>query len=233
MTYIKCPACGARALNVATRCPSCEYVLTQNPMQLGARSSVAECRTCGKMIPRGSETCPYCGKTPSSTARWLVAALGGAVALAATVFVIQAVLPRAGDGAASQTPPAAAIPTAPAVVVGPPAAGPPTARPAARPPEAGPGPGAPETGVRPDLLVRWTGTWVNLREGRDTIFAVARVLQPGTRLEVADRQGGWWAVYQNGVVVGYVAGSSLVEEPPGGEAGPDIPGVRPQVIGRG
>jgi hypothetical protein len=61
---------------------------------------------------------------------------------------------------------------------------------------------------------KWTVDWANVREGRALGTRVVRVLRPGSSVRVTDRQAGWWALYADGRVVGYVAGSVLADEPP-------------------
>jgi hypothetical protein len=66
---------------------------------------------------------------------------------------------------------------------------------------------------QPETIVKWTSTWVNVRDGRSPAAAILRVLDPGERVEVADLQRGWWAVYSEGVRIGYVARSLMRDEP--------------------
>ncbi|MBI3082088.1 MAG: zinc ribbon domain-containing protein [Gemmatimonadetes bacterium] len=46
------------------------------------------------------------------------------------------------------------------------------------------------------------------------VAAAAAAQAPGSSVRVTDRQAGWWALYANGRVVGYVAGSLLSDQPP-------------------
>jgi hypothetical protein len=43
---------------------------------------------------------------------------------------------------------------------------------------------------------------------------VIRVLQPSVPVAVSDLRFGWWAVHEGGQIIGYVANSGLVREPP-------------------
>jgi hypothetical protein len=63
-------------------------------------------------------------------------------------------------------------------------------------------------------VTRWTLDWANVREGRALGTAVVHVLHPGESVLVGDRESGWWAVYQQSKVLGYVAGSLLSDQPP-------------------
>jgi predicted RNA-binding Zn-ribbon protein involved in translation (DUF1610 family) len=226
MTYIRCPQCGQRALSVATVCPKCGFVLAQNPMQLGRESGLVACHSCGKMMDRDATECPYCGHRPGwwTGTRVGIATAIAVVLVAAGIMAVRALVPHGEarppsevisapqplptvedstriaashpDTVAATVATAAVVPTGRPIVAAPPPAEAATPRPA----PAG-------------LVARWTVTWVNLREGRDTVSAVVRIYQPDTRIEVADPRGGWWTVYENGVVVGYIAGSELREEP--------------------
>jgi uncharacterized protein YgiM (DUF1202 family) len=62
--------------------------------------------------------------------------------------------------------------------------------------------------------VRWSSTWVNVREGRGGSSPVVQTLQPGQRLQVDKLENGWWAVYLDGRFVGYVADNLLLERSP-------------------
>jgi hypothetical protein len=57
---------------------------------------------------------------------------------------------------------------------------------------------------------------VNVRADRTVESAVVRVLAPGRRVEIGDLEHGWWALFENGALVGYVANSVLTETPPSG-----------------
>jgi uncharacterized protein YgiM (DUF1202 family) len=88
------------------------------------------------------------------------------------------------------------------------------------PPVARPIPASAPTQPReqPETTVKWTSTWVNLREGRSPESAVLQTLDPGEPVEVADLQRGWWAVYLDGELIGYVARSVMRDQPlEGGE----------------
>jgi SH3-like domain-containing protein len=88
---------------------------------------------------------------------------------------------------------------------------PPPVRPDAAMPESAPTP-EPRR-VTTSMLNRWTLTWTNLREGPGSEYAVVRVLRPGARVQVADVTRGWWAVYRDGALEGYVANSVLGDRP--------------------
>jgi hypothetical protein len=117
-------------------------------------------------------------------------------------------MPRGRDTVPAVTPAAQAISTAvdtiteaTAVDPPPPQAQPITAQVPAPPAEA------------PETVVKWTSTWVNVRERRDPNAPILGILDPGERVDVADLQRGWWAVYLEGEVIGYVARSLLRDSP--------------------
>jgi hypothetical protein len=60
---------------------------------------------------------------------------------------------------------------------------------------------------------RWTRTWVNVRVGRSTQSDVVAVLEPGTTIQVADRQGPWWSVISSGRHIGFISNAVLTNDP--------------------
>lgn len=237
MTYIRCPECGQKALSVATRCPKCGFVLSQNPMISGGTGGLVECRNCRKLISQGVPECPYCGHSTW----WDSRRVTGAVIIAiATVVAIGGFLVLASRGnGASQTPAIAAPapqhnePETPGATPSPPQfaadTAPVVSQPEApavdssavspAPPTANASPSGEQTpvpvpGPAGSLVVRWTTNWVNLRRGPGISYTVLDVFRPGTRIEVGRPQGGWWPAYRNGVMVGYVSGSELSTVPP-------------------
>jgi hypothetical protein len=136
-----------------------------------------------------------------------------AVALAIPVLVIAALRNRGPQAPATvMSEPA---PERPARVVEAPV---PPARQVPAPPaspgaSAGVVPNQPAGGV--PTQIKWTLDWANVRQDRALEAPVVRVLHPGVSVQVTDRQQGWWAVYLDGRLVGYVAGSVLGDQPPG------------------
>ena len=61
---------------------------------------------------------------------------------------------------------------------------------------------------------RWTATWVNVREGPAMDAPILQTLPPAQRVDIANRQGGWWLAYLNGERIGYIANSVLQATPP-------------------
>lgn len=241
MTYIRCPECGQKALSVATRCPKCGLVLSQNPMISGGVRGLVECRHCHKLIQQGVQACPYCGHS----AWWDARRLTGAAIIAVAVVVVGAGVwflaaqvgggSRSGGGAPE---PQRTVPPAPAVASSitlvprdtaavrdtvPPISELPALqetdsarrRQAPAPPETAEDLApVPVSGPTGSLVVRWTSNWVNLRRGPGIAYTVLDVFRPGRRIEVGRPRGGWWPVYDDGVMVGYVSGSELSTVPP-------------------
>jgi hypothetical protein len=73
----------------------------------------------------------------------------------------------------------------------------------------------PQFVTRPiDAEVRWTRTWVNVREDRTVDSPIVLVLNPGVPVEVGNRQGAWWEAHLNGKVVGYMSNAVLSSQEP-------------------
>lgn len=217
MTLIKCPGCGHTVSSVASKCPQCGTLLSQFRFVQGEGGALTECRRCARKVLSGATTCPYCGiSRPGRRPPYLAVALLAAIAVPA--LILTALRVRGPEGtAAFPVAPSAAQPRAVAAAVPPP---PPT-EPAPAVAEPSAGLGAPVDSGRVlaagDIVPtqsKWTVDWANVREGRALGTRVVRVLRPGTSVQVADRQAGWWALYADGQLVGYVAGSLLSDQPP-------------------
>ena len=244
MVMIRCPACGQRALDVASSCPSCGRVLIQNPLETHDWGALQACGRCGKHIERDVTLCPYCGHRVRAARIARQVAMGVAalvVAVAAGVGVwrsglLEALLEATRGGgrpAASEqgTPEPAQPPALPAEGAGDPSAAPIVV---AAPDTTVQGrvtavPAAPLRSVAADttapaserppvgtrrLVTRWTTEWTNVRAARSVEAAVVQVLPPGRAVEVREMRQGWWELHAGGVVVGYVANSVLTTDPP-------------------
>lgn len=218
MTLIKCPDCGHTVSSVASTCPQCGTQLSQFRFVQGEGGALTECRRCARKVLSGATTCPYCGiSRPGWRPPYVVVAL--LVAFAVPALVLAALRERGPE----------ATPAAPVARSAPQQTGAVAAAAAAQAPELAAstklaGPARPAGAVGPDASTssldtvatetRWTLDWANVREGRGLETRVVRVLRPGSSVRVTDRQAGWWALYANGRVVGYVAGSLLSDQPP-------------------
>ena len=219
MTLIKCPGCGHTVSSVASKCPQCGTLLSEFRFVQGEGGALTECRRCSRKVLSGATTCPYCGiSRPGRRPPYVVVAL--IVALAVPVLVLAALRERGREA----TPAAPSEPQQPQAVA---AAAP---APAPVPEVTLPSESAeaiPEAQASAadsvETEAKWTVDWANVREGRALGTRVLRVLRPGSSVRVADRQAGWWALYADGRVVGYVAGSLLADQPP--------PDTRPEAEG--
>ena len=221
MTLIKCPKCGQTVLSVATTCPKCHHLLSQNPLQHGGESNLIDCPRCQKMIPGDTVSCEYCGFPVRMRRRlrrvaWV--AVGVVILVAGGVVALQLQSAPTAGGVAVDVPPLSAPPTSVPIrdlpvrdtIVAPTD----TMRAPARP---GPvsGPAIPDS-LRPPptAAIRYVAIWGNVRTGRDTLSPSIRSVPPGTELLVANPIGGWWAVYIDSVFVGYMAGDLLSTNQP-------------------
>jgi RNA polymerase subunit RPABC4/transcription elongation factor Spt4 len=220
MTLIACPKCGRKVLSVASVCPNCSFSLTEQRAIDAQKGNGVRCHQCQQALPASTSVCPNCGEArrPDLRWRWLVPGAALAVLVAVALFV----LPKVTADRPQQTeaiPPEEQLPARPDSGQTQTTAD--ASRPAVTPPSVTAD--SPTESQRTDPVsplsgrlteTRWTRTWVNLREGRGTSASVVRILRRGERLEVASFYGGWWAVYQDGQHVGYVANSELQDQPP-------------------
>jgi RNA polymerase subunit RPABC4/transcription elongation factor Spt4 len=222
MTLIKCPHCGHTVSSVASRCPQCATLLSEYRFIQGQSGALTECRRCARKVLSGATVCPYCG-TPKPGRRIPYAAGALLLALVVPALVLVALQQRApGAAVPARGPeqalqPAQAAPAAGSEPQAAPAPGAGAAHAAPEPREAPPAPpvsAGPLPAAPPATETRWTLDWTNVREARALDAPVVRVLKPGTAVRVGERVNGWWAVYLEGHLVGYAAGSLLATSPP-------------------
>jgi hypothetical protein len=231
MVMITCPQCGQHVLDVASACPKCGCVLMQNPLEAGGGTSLMACRRCGKHIDRDAVLCPFCGyhvRRSGLLRRGALGLAGLAVVVGGTAVLVRTgVLPAPPwhvkhGGPAAVAAPRRAVPlladttatAAPIVVTPSEEAAVTRIGPPPPPPGAVPSAPAPQTEATvPALRAKWTAEWANIRADRTVESAVVRVLAPGMRVEIGDLTGGWWAVYEHGARVGYIANSVLGDAP--------------------
>lgn len=100
MAFLRCDACGAKALRIATRCPSC----TQ-PFPLvddrGERLRWRACARCESLVARDATSCRWCGSELRSGVS-TPAVLGGGVILAASLAAL--LLLRSPGDVGTETP---------------------------------------------------------------------------------------------------------------------------------
>lgn len=221
MSYLRCTACGAKALRAASQCPRCTtpFALTD---ARGRRVPLTPCRGCG-YLHRVDTPCHWCGVLPPPTwrqpstyrrAAGVVLSLGVAVAAWRTGFPSRAIpmvtgteAPRAGAPVAGIATPTAPVSVTP-VPSDPPAArgaldvaavgsGVPVSQPS-MPPQASLAPAptaATAAGGSAADSVRWVPavarTWVNVRANASRDGAVVGVISPASRALLEAGRSGW------------------------------------------
>ncbi len=228
MVMIRCPGCGHSALDVASTCPHCGYILLQNPLETGDASPLVGCSRCGKHIDRDVAVCPYCGHhvrrvrvvRRTTVAVVVTAAVAIGIVAALRSGIVRFPTRSATPAPAATVPPAVAQPEPAVPLEAAPIRAAPPVPPDTTPSRTGRAPApdrpGPTAGAPPaNATARWTADWANVRETRSADAAVVRVLRPGLQVTVADQRNGWWAVFVEGTQLGYIANSVLTTTPPG------------------
>lgn len=84
MGYLRCDACGAKALSAASTCPRCRHAFDLHDAG-GRRVALRRCSGCD-LMHRVDRSCPACGDAPAVSARpWAVRA-AAAAGIAVTLF---------------------------------------------------------------------------------------------------------------------------------------------------
>jgi Zn ribbon nucleic-acid-binding protein len=216
MAYLRCTACGAKALRAATQCPRCTVPFALSDAQ-GRRVALRECRGCG-YLHRVDTPCHWCGVLPPPA--WRQPAVRRRVAVAVVTLMAAGAgwgaaasgrLPGLGDRAPVARPalvaetPVAETPVAEAPMMAAtvlpvaetaPDGGVPTAPVAAAgaPPAASPAaPPAASPAARDS--VRWVSavarTWVNVRRDASRDGEVVGVIKPESRAWLEHGRAGW------------------------------------------
>lgn len=197
MTYVECPACGRKALSVATRCPHCGIAFPSQPLR---------------------RTPP-----PRRLAEFWPAVVG-VCALVAGAALVAVVVPRlrstrAPEAPAPSPPPASdSLPSPSAAETPLPSLAPRTdsvPRPAVTSAPA-PGVAADSSAPTPSTrrTQRYARTWVNVRDARARAAPSVLVLDPGDEVVVDSLSRGWYRVLIDGRAAGYVHRSNLDPVPP-------------------
>ena len=203
MAYLRCTACGAKALRAATQCPRCTVPFALSDAQ-GRRVALRACRGCG-YLHRVDTPCHWCGVLPppawrqpavqrrvavavvtlmAAGAGWGAAAsgrlpgLGDRAPMARPVLVAETQVAEVPMKAATvlpvaETAPDGGVPTAPVAAPAAPPAAPPAARDS----------------------VRWVPavarTWVNVRRDASRDGEVVGVIKPESRAWLEHGRAGW------------------------------------------
>jgi len=227
MTLINCPQCNQKVLSVASVCPKCGFSFSEQRKKDAHSTRAKLCKNCHREIAPNAPLCPHCGEMSpvKQPAKWILP-VGVVIVLAVAVSMIPLVGGEAPDDSvelaspeeqpppkvetATPTPPSPVQPDSTVITQ-------PTVQPEAAPAQV-------EAAVT--TLTRWTAKWVNVRADRNPDAEILRVLTPGQRVEVADLAHGWWAVYLQGEMIGFVANSLILDQPPGSEPDTGVPAFR-------
>jgi len=202
MTYVNCPSCGQKALEVASRCPRCGAPFEAQFSQ--RRVPVAR----PHRIPWGLLTAVLVGM-----GLWMVAAR---LEQPGTIPVS---VPSASVDSVLSIPPGPIRDSLHAAADSLTRDSSPPARASGK---SSPSPSNLESPA--DLahrdstatLRRYTTTWVNVRAGRSSRAAVIRVLRPREPVLVGSLEGGWYRVLNQPQAAGFVDGRYLAAAPPTG-----------------
>ncbi len=101
MQFVRCEACGAKAIVAASQCPTCGHHL-EIRSTFGDLLPLARCKSCGAHYPRQTGACRWCGP-PEPKRRITPAVWGvGAALLVASVSFGAWQLYRAGGGRSAE-----------------------------------------------------------------------------------------------------------------------------------
>ena len=184
-----------------------------------------QCPSCGKTVASAASTCPGCREVlprdyEKPKAQGIIFVVSSILGLGLAGILVLAVVTlqqpssggRTSSGTAAEPDPPQPSSVQPLPPEGSPA--PPietTQAPPTLPVQPQPNPVG---SIPPSVQIRWTSDWANVRAGRTTQSESVDVIRPGERVEVDSLVGGWWAVYVDGRVVGYVHNSVLQGQPP-------------------
>lgn len=216
--YVRCDACGAKAILAASRCPKCTEALSLRDHH-GELLPLSHCRKCDTYYLSSKGGCKWCGTKPGAAVNWgrVMTSVAGVLAVGAALWwgvrfqraapvpaadstVVQQPLPvthapvvdsmAAGDSAMEDSLRAAVDSLAPTVPSR--LADSAALRPTPLPVEA---PG----GVPFVLQGRATVTnFANVRSEPVPGATVRAVLAPGVRVEIGGRQRGWRLIRTEG-----------------------------------
>jgi hypothetical protein len=83
MGYLRCEACGAKALSAASQCPRCHHLFDLHDGR-GQRAPLRTCSGCG-IMHRKDRPCHWCGEAPATSRSPWVIRSAAAVAVAAVM----------------------------------------------------------------------------------------------------------------------------------------------------
>jgi hypothetical protein len=212
LQYVRCDACGAKALFAASRCPKCTHAFFLRNHR-GGMVPLAHCRKCDTYYPRAVGGCKWCGTKmgPAGVSGGTMAIAGlVAIALAALVYFQGFARRGVAEGTRSDTPAPASesvlvtspppvpvvvdttspdtLPNDSAMAATPAAAVAVTTAPTVATVPPPPGSGLPVT-------TTWTRavtiTFINVRSAADRKAPVVGVINPNMSVELGARLHGW------------------------------------------
>ena len=203
MAYVRCDSCGAKALEIASSCPTCAHPFDVFSAA-GERMAMSRCSGCG-IMHRRDRSCHWCAdSTRQSWSHSVVtrATLGVGVVAFATIGVLrygtaaqsvvaQSLVTERQAPALMSTAPVSLASTVPVREPTPPIAATPTVG-AGEMPAAD----APFTGDSASMRVAsWVPmvarTWVNVRNDASRGGNVIGVINPSSRAMLGESRGGW------------------------------------------
>jgi hypothetical protein len=218
--YVRCDACGAKAILAASRCPKCTEALALRDHH-GVLLPLSHCRKCDTYYLSSKGGCKWCGTKPRASVNWsrvAVAVAGFIVASGALWWGLRPRQPSSGgDSAVAQQPAPVSAPAPPvdsgitrdSAVSDSPVAASDSALAVSRP-LADSASRAP-TPTPVDVGSAWPAAFV--LQGRATVSNYANVraepvpgarvlavLAPGVRVEIGGRYRGWRLIRTEGAM---------------------------------
>ncbi len=206
MGYLRCDACGAKALSAASTCPRCQHALDLLDAG-GRRVALRRCSGCD-LMHRVDRPCPDCGEVPVRSVRPWALGTVAAAGIAATLWVGVS-LAGGSRGERSNAPSATVAEASRAVTTeagraetaevvaspnGEPSAGETMSVALSAPSAEGEPEASVETPVAPDSTT-WQPavalTWVNVRSDASLDGEVVGVVSPDSRALLGATRRGW------------------------------------------
>jgi len=205
MGYLRCEACGAKALSAASTCPRCHHVLDLYDVG-GRRVALRRCSGCD-LMHRTDRPCPACGDVPVSSARPWALRAAAVAGVAATLWVGASLggvlrMERAESSTAGATAVRQVAATLAAGTDRVPAMAEVEMVASVAPTAAGASVGPVDAPVEPDSTA-WqpavARTWVNVRSDASPDGAVVGVISPDSRAMLGTTRRGWRRVAHDDV----------------------------------
>lgn len=205
MAFIRCTACGAKALVASTQCPKCSHPFNMKDAR-GNRVALRRCRSCG-IMHRIDASCHWCGDVPSGIT-WPTVSTSVLRRAAAVALMFTAVggawryAPKMRDLAGADGGGGYGVGRATgALTIGDTRN---TDGDASPVPEVSAAPSGVDTSAaRVDNSITWVPavarTWVNVRSNAGRAGEVVGVIKPATRAMLGTDRAGWRQVSAPGV----------------------------------